>query len=459
NANLVGKLTTSGTLTEYALGTSPTQIINGGDGNLYVAESGQIVKFAPSNPTSISVYAVNSSCCVGFGLDANGLFWFTAPEVAYMPNGGGTVTTVGLYQPFITSGGIVKGPDGDMWATDQKGNQILQIGTQPTPTPTPTPTATPTPTPVPTPTPTPVGALTQFAVPSSAAGVLGITSGSDGALWFTEAGATGRIGRTTTAGVITEYPLASYVSGGTSTPVTPGYITGGPTGQVWYSTNIGVGYMSTAGDSGTNIPITANGQSRGMAYGPDGNIYDIQTNPDQIIKVTPSGTVTTVVSWGTQNTVKPRRIIVGPDNNLWFAEYGTNKIGKLTTGGTLTEYPISLTGNPIQVVVAANGFMWFDEVETGAHQYMKLKTDGTFGLSYTTPSSGCCYPIAGTTAGVWGTAANASTFVQFVTPGGTFNSFPLSVTVNEADMTVGPDGNIWATDALGTTNTIDRFWL
>src|SRR5713226_6127009 len=54
--------------------------------------------------------------------------------------------------------------------------------------------------------------ITEYPIPlgprGQAPGPMGITAGPDGALWFTEAG--GRsIGRITTAGVITEYPIDS----------------------------------------------------------------------------------------------------------------------------------------------------------------------------------------------------------------------------------------------------------
>ena len=58
----------------------------------------------------------------------------------------------------------------------------------------------------------PVGAMTvaahtvtEFILPTAAGRPSAITTGPDGALWFTEAG--GKIGRITTAGKITEFPF------------------------------------------------------------------------------------------------------------------------------------------------------------------------------------------------------------------------------------------------------------
>src|ERR1051326_4071938 len=48
--------------------------------------------------------------------------------------------------------------------------------------------------------------FTQYPIPTPSSGALGITAGSDGALWFTESNVD-KIGRITIAGVITEYPV------------------------------------------------------------------------------------------------------------------------------------------------------------------------------------------------------------------------------------------------------------
>ena len=51
-----------------------------------------------------------------------------------------------------------------------------------------------------------------FPVPSGAANLSDIVAGPDGALWFTENG-TNKVGRITTAGQITEYPVPNLASG------------------------------------------------------------------------------------------------------------------------------------------------------------------------------------------------------------------------------------------------------
>src|SRR5262249_27412404 len=67
---------------------------------------------------------------------------------------------------------------------------------------------------------------TEFSTPTSSSGPRNIVVGPDGALWFTEE--TGnKIGRITTAGVITEYPIPSN-NGAFG-------ITLGPDGNLWFT--------------------------------------------------------------------------------------------------------------------------------------------------------------------------------------------------------------------------------
>ena len=88
--------------------------------------------------------------------------------------------------PVPTSGSqlwcITSGPDGNLWFTENTGNNIGRI--------------------------TPGGTVTEFPVPTSASGLTGITTGPDGNLWFTEHDVS-KIGKITPSGTITEFPLSN----------------------------------------------------------------------------------------------------------------------------------------------------------------------------------------------------------------------------------------------------------
>src|SRR2546430_2251650 len=69
------------------------------------------------------------------------------------------------------------------------------------------------------------GTVTEFNIKTKSSFPVAITTGPDGNLWFTE-NEGGKIGRITTAGRITEFPMAGSFPGG---------ITAGPDGNLWFT--------------------------------------------------------------------------------------------------------------------------------------------------------------------------------------------------------------------------------
>lgn len=70
-------------------------------------------------------------------------------------------------------------------------------------------------------------AFIEYDVPTSNSQPIGITSGTDGNIWFTENGGN-KVGKITTSGVITEYDIPTSGTG------TWG-ITAGPDGNMWFT--------------------------------------------------------------------------------------------------------------------------------------------------------------------------------------------------------------------------------
>ena len=90
-----------------------------------------------------------------------------------------------------------------------------------------------------------------------------LVSASDGALWFTE-NSGNKIGRITTAGVITEYSIPTNSS-------RPQGITAGPDGALWFTENSGnkIGRMTTSGAI-TEYPSPRRSRALGHRGRPDG---------------------------------------------------------------------------------------------------------------------------------------------------------------------------------------------
>ena len=161
--------------------------------------------------------------------------------------------------PVPTSGSlpdqITTGPDGNLWFGELVTGIIGRI--------------------------TPAGVITEFSTPTVDSRPQGITAGPDGNVWFAEGsggnsgcfqyhGLCGNIGRITPAGVITEFTIPS---GGRSGP---GGITTRSDGNLWFTTgDSGGGYiwrMTTTG-SFTMFPVPAGGPQELITAGPDGNLW------------------------------------------------------------------------------------------------------------------------------------------------------------------------------------------
>jgi len=120
---------------------------------------------------------------------------------------------------------------------------------------------------------------------------IGITTGPDGALWFTDAYNPGSFGSITTSGKITIH-TSSLIDD-------PVWITTGPNGALWIA------------DAGT------------------------KTYKGSIARITTNGKITVYTN---SSIDEPASITMGPDGALWFTNYGSNSIGRITTSGVGTIY-------------------------------------------------------------------------------------------------------------------------
>jgi streptogramin lyase len=211
----IGRITTAGVITEYAVSTSGTLggITTGPDGALWFTRNaggpsavGRITTAGVITEYGIPGLSFPNRIATG----PDGALWFTE----LWANRIGRITTAGVITEYAipTPDGqpseITTGPDGALWFTENTSNKIGRITT--------------------------AGAITEYTLPTQDTRPIGITTGPDGALWFTEGGNnTNKVGRITTAGVITEYvvPTAdnSKVNG----------IVAGPDGALWFTETAG----------------------------------------------------------------------------------------------------------------------------------------------------------------------------------------------------------------------------
>ncbi|HVA11174.1 MAG TPA: Ig-like domain-containing protein [Candidatus Dormibacteraeota bacterium] len=280
-------------------------------------------------------------------------------------------------QPFH----ITTGPDGNLWFTEQTGDNIGKITTS--------------------------GVVTEYSVPTFGAQPGSITAGPDGNLWFTEFSGD-HIGKITTSGVVTEYPMAP--SG-----IEFGGITAGPDGNLWFTmiNSNQVGKITTSGTV-TKYTIPGGGGEQYITAGPDGNLWFTEQNANKIGKITTSGTVTEYDAPGTNP--EPQDIVAGPDGNLWYTEFNGNNITKVTTSGTFTQYAVP-TANavPWGITVGPDNMLWF--AEQGTNKIGQMNTSGSV-TEYSVPTANS-FPtgvVAGPDNNIWFTEVNKGNIGQLILP-------------------------------------------
>jgi virginiamycin B lyase len=258
--NGVGRLTTSGRVTEFSAGISgaPRSIARGPDGNLWFVEesnsespAGIIGRITPAGSVTefnIGAYQLDS---ITAGPDGN--LWFAGSGVVgrITPSGSATEFPTGTDTQTTWQRGIATGADGNLWVADGFG--IARV--------------------------TPAGVATVFPTPGRHPD--SVTSGPDGNVWFTydpstAPGSHSGIGRITPSGTISTFDDAGTVRARD--------VTAGPEGSLW---------------------VTQVGSSNSTGA--------------EIARVTPTGTVTeypTPTNKGFGDDIQD--ITLGPDGALWM---------------------------------------------------------------------------------------------------------------------------------------------
>ncbi len=271
--------------------------------------------------------------------------------------------------------------------------------------------------------------FTEYPVPTPDSQMLGITSGPDGNVWFTEQLGK-KIGRITPGGVITEFPIPG-------TLVSPKQITAGPDGNVWFTDFISVGRITPDG-SITRFQIPSSSLPEGITSGPDGNIWITMSSRDfQIARVTPSGGIT---EFQVPGIVQLQAITSGPDGNLWFTDPNGNHIGRITTAGSVTLFtmPAEVTG-PYEIVAGPDGNLWF----TSAFHIGRITPAGAVTLF---PDPGGDAPrgiAAGLDGNVWYTETTGNNIGRIGMDGRMTEFRPPTVLAGPLDITAGSDGAMW----------------
>ena len=181
----------------------------------------------------------------------------------------------------------------------------------------------------------PLGEILTYPVPTASSNPFGIAAGSDGNLWFTEAG-TNAIAAVTAGGSF---------AGPYTVPTTgadPEAIAAGSNGSLWFTEpdQGKVGEISTTG-SFTQLPVAGAGSLGPITAGTDSALWFTDSGKNSIDRIpvtaTPSNPQVTSQTIPTAGA-SPAGIAADADGDLWFTEQGTSKVGELVPPDTFHEY-------------------------------------------------------------------------------------------------------------------------
>lgn len=342
----------------------------------------------------------------------------------------------------------------------------------PVATPTHLATATPSPSSRATPTPNPVAFdFVDVALTASAAAPAGITVGSDGALWFPAS--SGRsIGRITTAGSVTTFPLPAHGGAGPTTEWAPYGVARGPDGNVWFTqvpdvvgritpsgqvTEFQVPSVPISTTTGSPSPqpvtVMSDPTPREIVAGPDGAMWFVEGGGQALGRVALDGSISRFTLPG---SVTGGNLVAGPDGALWLLHGGA--IGRMTTSGAYEEWPFS--GYPEGLAVGPDGNLW---VGVGYPSAMIRVTPAGAMTVFPVARSGVSITamVAGHHGSLWFEESSGGSWwiARLGTDGRVQQEYAIPrAGVQSTSMVVGPDGALWVTELLtGTPGRIGRF--
>jgi streptogramin lyase len=287
------------TIDQFIIGSDPTDMALGPDGNLWVTlDTGEAVqRISPAGEVTGNFPLPPGRHGVAIVAGRDGDMWFTERIPPDDTGFVGRITMAGAitHHPVPTGAqSLAMGADGNLWFTTLD-NRIGRM--------------------------TPAGSVTLFGGLATDSSASSLTLGPDGNIWFVEP-RHNAVGRITPAGIVTEFPADEGPAG----------IAPGPDGNLWYTYQFGVARMST---SGLVTGHFTQGLSRaaGAGYlsaGPDGNLWLAESLGNRVARVSVSTGQITEFTQGIRNDNYVSTVTPGPAGTVWFVSALHSLIGRVT---------------------------------------------------------------------------------------------------------------------------------
>jgi virginiamycin B lyase len=261
-----------------------------------------------------------------------------------------TVYKIPTANSASAGGGIVRGPDGNIWFAEEGADKIGRITTS--------------------------GTITEFEVPTKN-GIGFISSGRRDELWFSEF-AVGNIWHTTVSGALQKYSAVNDAIYGLAVS-SDGNIWFGETGRN------AIGRMTPDGHV-TEFPLPGPGRHpTGLTPASDGNIWFVEDYGESgaLARITTEGRITEYPRHLPHSNATPHPaypsigyVAVATDGSIWFTDPFRNQISRRSASGTITEHAIPTPkSGSLDIVAGRNGDVWFSETE--GNKFGHVSVQGT----------------------------------------------------------------------------------
>ena len=262
-----------------------------------------------------------------------------------------------------------------------------------------------------------------------------ITEGPDGNMWATTESNT--VAKITPEGVVTEYPIPNSGTG----------IAAGPDGNLWIATTVGVTKVPP-GDPTNEQAFNAIGlnNGQGIVAGPDGRMWVAGT--DELISFDPADPENTEDE-NAKAGMDSRGMTVGTDGLLWVA--GNNGIVYSATAAAdpvFTEYNIQIAANGGAQDVAAGlgGQVAYGAPTTDPHSVGRIIPGGT-ALQTQLETSDPIGITFGADGAYWVARSSTNDLLRLTADGQTttLSGFSPVVAVGPRKIAAGPNDTLWVT--------------
>ena len=187
---------------------------------------------------------------------------------------------------------------------------------------------------------------------------------------------------------------------------------------------------------GTNFPGN-------LTVTSDGTVWYTSALASKVGFVSPDGTVAPAIDTSSASSHGLNGLTVGKDGKVWFCEFWDNVIGEINPNGQVTTYALPAKYDPQSITLGPDGHLWITTFDNVLGRINSV-AGGKAKVSWFKHKGEGLQQIVSWNNGLY---VQESDTIGKVSKAGAFTGnikTPHGGTV--ADLTIGPDGNLWFTE-------------